>query len=174
MSALNYVHIILPVFGLGINVICQICICRYIKKIGLFNSLLISFLLGILGVLFIELYCLKQRLSVAEYLPGFFVNIITYSALSYCYFHFVNLGETGRRIRILRELYEAKNGLSLEEILSLYNARDVLKIRLARLLGNGQIMLRNGRYYIHRPIMLLMARAIMVMQLILMGKKIGV
>ena len=29
--------------------------------------------------------------------------------LGYCYFHFVNLGETARRVRIVRELWQSED-----------------------------------------------------------------
>ncbi|MDD5505564.1 MAG: hypothetical protein PHR73_02265, partial [Candidatus Omnitrophica bacterium] len=90
---------------------------------------------------------------------------------SYCYFNFINLGETGRRIRLLRELYDSGSGLNKEEILSRYNAEEVVVLRMKRLVNNHQIILRAGRYYVGSPVMLLIAKAIVLMKLVVLGKK---
>ena len=92
-------------------------------------------------------------------------------SLEYCYFNFINLGETARRIRILRELYDSKKGLSMAEILERYNAKNIVEKRLSRLINHGQIIDKNDKYYIGNPIMLLIARIIVTMKLILLGKK---
>lgn len=91
--------------------------------------------------------------------------------MGYCYFHFINLGETARRIRILRELYDRKEGLSMEEIFKRYNAKEIFERRIARLINNGQIIYKDGKYYIGKPIMLLMAKMIVTMKLILLREK---
>lgn len=92
-------------------------------------------------------------------------------ALSYCYFVFINLGETARRIRILKEVLDAPEGLSLEEILRRYNANEIIERRLQRLLVNGQIIIRDDKYYIGKPLMLWMAKIVVAFKFILLGKK---
>ena len=98
-------------------------------------------------------------------------NLLIYAALGYCDVHFINLGETARRIRILRELYETPEGLSQEEILKHYNAKHVVDMRLRRLLGNGQIIERQGRYYIGSPVMLFIAKSITALKFVILGKR---
>jgi len=98
---------------------------------------------------------------------------ITYGALSYCHFHFVNLGETARRIRLLRELYENPAGLSRGELLSRYNAREIVSLRLARLEGNGQLVLKNGRYVSGAPAVIAMARILDFMKRALLKRSTG-
>jgi hypothetical protein len=94
----------------------------------------------------------------------------SYSALGYCYFHFVNLGETARRIRLLRELSESKNGLSVNEILERYNAKEIIENRLNRLLKSGQVVYKNNRYYIGKPVMLFMSKMILFAKRFILGK----
>ena len=100
-------------------------------------------------------------------------NFFTYLSLGYCYFHFINLGETARRIRILRELYDSKQGLSEKEILEKYNAEEIVVRRINRLMSNGQILYRDDRYYINSPIMLLISKIIIVLKLLFLGKKVA-
>ncbi|NIP99144.1 MAG: hypothetical protein GWM98_01035, partial [Nitrospinaceae bacterium] len=87
-------------------------------------------------------------------------NLLIFAALGYCYFHFVNLGETARRIRIVRELEESPDGLTLPQLLERYNARMILRVRVRRLVDNGQLILREGRYFIGNPTLLLISRTI--------------
>ncbi|MFA5039208.1 MAG: hypothetical protein WC732_05970 [Candidatus Omnitrophota bacterium] len=70
-----------------------------------------------------------------------------YVLFSYCYYHFNNLGETARRVRILRELSNAPIGLTSAELLACYNAGEVLDRRLRRLEESGQLA-RKGAVYV--------------------------
>lgn len=97
-------------------------------------------------------------------------NLLIYSALGYGYFHFINLGETARRIRILRELYKASEGLAADEILARYNAQQIVTMRISRLLRNGQIVEHAGRYVVGKPLMLFIARSMAWLKRLLIGK----
>ena len=81
------------------------------------------------------------------------------------------MGETARRIRLLRELCDSSDGLSKEGILDRYNAKEIIDIRMKRLLGNGQVVLRNGSYFIGNPTMLFFSGIIVFMKLLILGKK---
>jgi hypothetical protein len=60
-----------------------------------------------------------------------------------------NLGETARRIRLLRELARAPGRvMTAEDVLRAYNADMIVTARLRRLVGSGQLRLREGRYTI--------------------------
>ena len=97
-------------------------------------------------------------------------NLLVYSALSYCYFHFINLCLTARRIRLVRDLFGAPGGLTLAQILESYNARDMVKKRVQRLLGSGQIVEQNGRYFVGKPVILFAARIMVILKFIFLGK----
>ena len=136
---------LLPVCGLLINAAVQVAACRAS------GSLLRSVFAGF-----------------AARLPA---DILCYGAFGYCYFHFINLGETARRIRLVRELYESPDGLSEADLLRRYNSREILAARMSRLLANGQIISRGGRYFTGKPIVLLIARLMALMKLLVTGKK---
>jgi hypothetical protein len=78
-------------------------------------------------------------------LPAVLYALVAYNALGYCYFHTYNMSETGRRVRILYELYRS-GGLGAPEIASLYDVEDMLAVRIERLLSMGQVKVQNGRY----------------------------
>ena len=88
-------------------------------------------------------------------------------------FSFINLGETARRIRILRELHSHKGGLDRDEILGLYNAREITENRVDRLLASGQIVMSEDRYYIGKPFMLFIAKGMYFLKSIIFGKADG-
>lgn len=168
----SYLQVFNSVLGLMINVLVQVLCFRFIRGLGLLKSVFIGFFAGFISVLIIEFYIF---FSISTFFTDFFmlliVNSIFYASLGYCYFHFINLGETARRIRILGEIYDSKDGLSLEDILQRYNAKEIVEKRISRLLNNGQVILKNGRYYIGNPIMLMINRIIVAMKLMLLGKR---
>jgi len=167
----NIFSIFSPIFALIVNGLIQIGSARYIPRLRLLRSTYLGFAIGFIALLVFEIYAFLSFLNLSrDYISIFVVNLIIYASLGYCYFHFVNLGETGRRIRILRELYDFKEGLFLEEILRRYNAKEIIEKRINRLVNNRQVIFKNGSYYIGNPVMLLIARIILTMRLVVFGK----
>lgn len=97
-------------------------------------------------------------------------NLGVTAALGYGYFHLNNLGETARRVRILRELLEAGGKLSDAEILERYNAAVMVDKRLHRLTKSGQIQLRDGRLFAHHSSVVLMAKIMDHIKWLLTGR----
>jgi hypothetical protein len=98
-------------------------------------------------------------------------NLLLFAALGYCYFHFVNLAITARRIRLLLELAASPAGLSFREIVARYGARDMIARRIARLEGSGQIRERGGRYVLGAPVMHGIVQVMLALKLLLLGKR---
>lgn len=168
----HYLNVLTPLVGLAINVSAQIASLRCFLKMGLVKSICFGFITGFLIVFVLTLYIfLNFPAPMKDFIAVLITNLIIYSALGYCYFHFINLGETARRIRVLREIYDSGSGLSMDEMLERYNAKEITKKRLDRLLNNKQIVYKNGKYFIASPIMLFMAKTVVLMKLIFLGKK---
>ncbi|MBI4680173.1 MAG: hypothetical protein HY753_02900 [Nitrospirae bacterium] len=74
-------------------------------------------------------------------------SFIVYAGFAYTYFHFFNMSETARRIRILYEIYKAA-ALSTHQILELYNTSAIITLRLKRLTETGQLSYIDGCYSI--------------------------
>lgn len=147
-----------PVIGLAFNCAIQVLACRRDKR--LLRSVYRGFLGGAAA-------CVLACGFSADLLP----SLVAYAALGYCYFHFINLGETARRIRLVRELAEAgPAGLPKEELLSRYNARTMVEARFKRLLNNSQVVERDGRYYVGKPAVLWMAGILRFMKKLLLGR----
>lgn len=170
--AYDYMRAAIPIFGLAINVLSQMISFRILPERGLLNSVFLGFFSGFFILFIFEFYIFLQQFALTkESAAILIVHLVTYMSLGYCYLHFINLGETARRIRILRELFDAPDGLSLDEILRRYNAQEIIERRLQRLLKNSQIIVKNDIYYIGKPIMLWMARIVVAFKFILLDKK---
>jgi hypothetical protein len=168
----RYFQIFIPLICLAVNVIAQMASFRAMRKLGLLRSEYAGFFTGLFMMLFLEFFvCSHSFLQLNDRISIFAVNILVYCALGYCYFHFVNLGETARRIRIMTELFYSKDGLTEQEILKQYNANEIIGRRLRRLLDHGQVVEESARYRIGNPLFLLMARGVDMMKLAVFGKE---
>lgn len=166
---MDYSNIFSPVIGIFTNITAQIFSYKYLLGKKLLKSEYFGFLCGLLVLIVCELTVACQAPATDRvFLIG--ANLIIYFCLSYCYFHFINMGETARRIRLLRELDQAPLGLTKEEILCRYNAEEIINRRMSRLMNNGQIKLCDGRYYIGSPVMLLISRIIVLLKVLILGR----
>ncbi len=166
--AIQYIS---PVLCFTLNLVLQILSLRFFQRIGLLRSIYLGFFAGltVLACFWPNIFLrLSPFLSVNLSFAAASMSI--YLCLSYSYFHFLNLGETARRIRILRELYDSKEGLSYGELLERYNANMIIEVRLKRLIDSGQIELKNGRYFIRVHLVLFFSHWIMRMKKIIYGK----
>lgn len=155
--------------ALALNVAVQVSVFRVAPQAGLLRSEVFGFAAGLAALAFAHGGAWLVAGSAAAGVAPAAANIVTYGALGYCYFHFGNLGETARRVRIVRELYEAgEGGLTMAEIMQRYDAREIFDRRLARLTGTGQIVLRDGRYRIASPVLTLMARGVLFLKVLLL------
>lgn len=158
--------------ALIVNVLVQLAVCRRMPRWSLMRSIYVGFLTGLAFVTAAgAAYLLRGPNAAGDALCSAAVNVMTYGALSFGYFHFINLGETARRIRIIREIDAAGRPLSREEILERYSAEAIVNVRVNRLLSTGQVSLREGRYYLANPTVLYMARMIVLMKLLVLGKR---
>ena len=100
------------------------------------------------------------------------MNAVTYAALAFGYFNFIQLNVSSLRIRMAIELSEAPAGLSLKDLCQLYGARQIAEQRLARLVGGKQIEERNGRYYYRISEVYLIACALDLAKRAIVGRRI--
>lgn len=161
---MEFLCLISPIIAFAVNVISQVLLCRYMPKSGLLRSIYAGFAVGTFFFIFLEAV-------LSDSMSSFFAGFIAYSSLGYCYFHFLNLGETARRVRLLMELESSKDGLSLGELLERYNAAEITGKRVDRLLKSGQIVLRGDRFYIGNPVVLWMSGLVLGLKFILLGRR---
>lgn len=163
---------VLPAVALAVNVTAQLLIVRSSPGRGIAPSIGAGFLAGLAavaaGAAFLPAAANATPLDGAA---TALADLLAYLCLSYCYFNFLNLGITARRIRLLIELLEAPGGLCWEEILERYGAAQMVHARLGRLLAGGQVREAGGRYTIGAPLLLTAARVIILLKVLFLGTR---
>lgn len=169
---IGYLQLSIPIIALLFNSLTQIGFYKFFPKLGLLKSEYTGFIFGFCFILVIEMWIFLLGVNALnDIIAVAIANLIIYFCLGFLYFTFINLGETARRIRLLRELLDAKEGLSLKEILSRYNAKEIIDKRINRLEGNGQIICKEGNYFVGGNVLLLIAKTIVLAKLMVLGKK---
>lgn len=171
-NAIAVLNVLCAVVALFLNTVTQIISYRTILRSSLLKSILLGFLVGSGSIFLFYLFIFSRNKSgYVETFALLVANEIIFFALWYCFFNFINMGETARRIRIMRELQAFPEGLTYPEFLQRYNAREMVQRRLDRLLGTGQIFEREERLFLNKPIVLIIAEVVKWMKIIVMGKK---
>ena len=161
---------LVPFAALVVCVVSHIAVSR-VQVVAHHHGVLLGALIGLAGLGGL-IWALATRLVATQDLIGLGAAwVLTYVALVYWYvFGFYNLGESARRIRLLIELRAAgERGLTLTQLLIAYNARMIVDARLGRLLAGGQVVERNGRYFIGKPLMLYGAKALVLLKVAFLG-----
>jgi len=97
-------------------------------------------------------FFLEDSKSRLDLIYPFLVAILS----GHVYFHIFNMSETARRIRILLKIKKGESVLPTEH----YSSRQMIEIRLKRLVDLKQISLKEGIYR-YRPSVLLVAAVIL-------------
>tara|TARA_B100001123_G_C15208081_1_gene986091 strand:- start:681 stop:1211 length:531 start_codon:yes stop_codon:yes gene_type:complete len=162
-----------PIFGLVSNVTLQILSHRFFSGLTLLRSVFFGFGVGFVFVIGCEILRYDQGYyaRTGDFWAIMITNSITYAFIGYCYFSLIGLGETARRVRLLKDLYAAPEGLNLSDILAGYSAKDMVDMRLDRLLHNGQVIQVGNRFFIGKQLMLFLTKFSIFMKLIVLGKK---
>lgn len=138
-----------PIAGLCIDVAVQIAVARAIGRIG--ASIVGGALAGTVSTIAV-LVASRSGISVGV------VAIITFFALAFCFWTFLNLNVTSLRIRILRELLHAGGSVSVEQLAAQYSDDEFLSRRLARLEAAKQLSFVEGRWRLESRVLLVLAR----------------
>jgi hypothetical protein len=160
-----------PVAGFCANVLSQVLLVRIFPRGGLLRSVVAGCLAGMTILLAAEWWRWGDGPGGSgESAALAAANLLIYGAASYCYFHVVNLGETARRIRILREIRLAGGALTLDAIRRRYGASEMLDRRIGRLVGTGQLTARDGRLFGGKPLMRVFSILLVAAKFAFLGK----
>ncbi|MBF0441915.1 MAG: hypothetical protein HQK54_08435 [Oligoflexales bacterium] len=80
-------------------------------------------------------------------------------SIGYVYFHFFNMSETARRIKILTGIYSNVFS-SRNDVEAYYKNDDVLETRMLRLCSMGQLDIKDGRYHLKGNLLFFAAKII--------------
>jgi len=150
------------------NVLVQIVCCRVFPAGGTYHSIRLGALAGLAAL--VVLFAVPGRAPYSgwgDVLPA----VAIYVCFAYVFFHFNNMGETARRIRLLTELAEAPSGLALDELVVRYSAREIVDRRLERLLASGYASEAGGKLCAEKGSVMLVVRVIWLFRVLLFGRK---
>lgn len=121
-------------------------------RFSLIRSLFVGFIAGVLSMFsFLHVFVAHfPSIEMIEYLSVFLVALVCYSSASYVFFHFVHISEASLRVRILFELSTSPEPLNKQQLLKLYNSRELVEKRIDRLMSRGEIVEKNKKYYIKK------------------------
>jgi hypothetical protein len=126
--------------------IMHMCLSRALRHVPRQAVALVAALAGGIPAAFLlwmQVFRVEPQVSAVSILYA----VVVYTGLAYFYFHLFNTSETARRIRLIYHIYRA-GSLPMEELFRLYDVRDVVKLRLERLVETGQLRLKDGVYSI--------------------------
>lgn len=171
MSASVTVLALIPLIGLAVCVVHHVLVSRIAPTLPRQHGIAVSAGCGLVVVGALPWLAGPDAPVELQGSDAALVWLATYLLLVYCYvIGFFNLGESARRIRLLIELQQAgRRGLSFNEILTVYNARMIIELRIQRLLAGGQLVARDARYVLRRRLMLRTAKVLVLLKIVLLG-----
>jgi len=135
-----------PVFLLIIHIaVLRILIKRKINFLPLLVAVKCALFCNIPLLLISWFLLTRQKLEVYAIINAVLYILIIYNALAYGYCHIFNMSETARRIRILHELNRGVR-FRYNELADKYGAKNMLDIRLERLIDMKQVSEHNEHF----------------------------
>jgi hypothetical protein len=168
---LNYPILVLaPVIGLAAYCISHVIWCRFTAKTPYKSLAGGAFIGGFVTIIISTATLAKMSAGAQDWIGQLMLNGLTYFALMFCYFNFVNLNIASLRIRMLAELADRGGHMPVQTLLDEYNTNSVMSLRIQRLVTGGHLIERDGRYFKGRLKFLLIGRTFDVMRWIVTGK----
>jgi hypothetical protein len=169
---IEYFQAAFPVVALIINMLGQLLIARMFPRGKFLQSVVAGFGAGFIGLVALAVSAHLLRSDPWEEAGAIMVvDIGAYTALSYCFFCFINLSKTSLRLMIFKELQKAPSGLSMKEILALYNFHKIVELRLNRLVKKKHVVNRDGRYFLRGFLLWFIAKVVQGAKILVMGKE---
>jgi hypothetical protein len=166
-----YLVLASPLIALAVNGLTQIVLLRSTRGSHFMRSMIGGFLAGAAGLLVLEFFLLPHPDLFWDTIAGVTVHAMTYVALSYCYFNFVNLGQSSIRIRIYSEIAASPVGLSVQDLEKDYNEKALMAMRLRRLAESGDIVKKESLFFVGRQRLVLLARIVFAAKQFLLSRK---
>lgn len=172
MSDFYPVVVVAPLLGLAAYCIAQILIARSTPGRSPYYSLRFGCIGGLLVVMSVSGWGVgAMTISPGDRLGYVMLNLFTYLALAFGYFNFVNLTVASLRIRLLEEIRESGGALPADALKAAYNSREVVAIRLQRLIQGGHLVEKNGRLHSGRLPFLIVAKLFDILRWVVLGSE---
>jgi hypothetical protein len=161
---------LIPLLSVLVNLIVQVFSFRYWKGSNYFLTIMLGFGVGLAAFVVMETLFLWEAFSTDLLLTALLVNTPIYICLAYCYYSFVQLGQTSIRIRLYAEIASKTDGLSAEEVAREYSDDSLVAVRIQRLVESGDLIDRNGAFFIGRSRLPLIGDILFAAKRFLLGK----
>lgn len=161
-----------PFLALILMGVLQITLNKIFKIRSIIFSFLISFI--IIFIILAVTQGLYFRSSNLGNLDSFFrqsTNLIIYFCVAYCFINLLNVGEASLRVKILYNISISKEGISISDILKNYSANEIIKLRMERLISNGQVVKKKEFFFLGKNRQLLLAKFFLFWRKLIFGKK---
>ena len=164
--------VLAPVVGLAVYCVCHLLAARIWRLPTPYPALVASFFPGLLAAIGCTGTGLStMHASTADWVGYATLNLATYGALGWGYFHFVNLCIASLRIRILEEIVEQGGAAGATHLHVRYDDTHMLENRLRRLVHGGHLACHDGRYFIGKRPFLDVARFFELLRGFILGHK---
>jgi hypothetical protein len=166
-----YFTVASPFAALAVNVLTQVLLLRRSAGSRYMRSMLVGFSFGAVALCIVDVLVVSHPPYLLDCLAEFAVRMLSYAGLSYCYFHFVNLGQSSIRVRIYSELVDNPMGLEIGALKQDYNETTLVETRLQRLTSSGDVVESDGRYFVGRYRLVVVARILFFAKQLILGKE---
>jgi len=164
--------VVAPVAGLATYCLVHIGIARRTADRSPYFALAAAMFVGLALVAGLSLAALlKMGVAAGDVCALAAMNLLCYLALAFGYFNFVNLNITALRIRMLHEVAASRQGMSRRDLLSRYNAGEVIGLRIERLVRGGHIVERDGRFFSGKARFLCVAAVFEFLRWLILGRR---
>ncbi len=161
-----------PLGGLAVACVAQIAIAHLAKRASF--SIAAGIACGLLATAGIATFGLAPAASAQEAAPVLALDLLSYVALAFGYWVFLNLNLTSVRIRLIREILHKPSGISRAELLQEYSAEEFLRRRLERLQhGSKQFSYLDGRWRLRKRTLLFAALTLSALRALMIPKPAG-
>lgn len=163
-----------PLPGLVADCVTHLAYCWWSKGQRRTLSLALALAVGLALTLTITAIALSgMNVELTDALAMLLLNAVSYFALGYGYYNFVNLNFTSLRIRLLQEVLLAQDGLSLDDVQRRYGTAEMVERRLERLQSSGQLVERDGRFHLGKRTLLVVARLNDIVRFLVLGTTVA-
>ena len=173
MNEGHYPAVVLaPVIGLLVCSLGHVALARLRWGRAPYGPLIRAMCAGLAATLAMAVVAARRSVPGADDRLAFaMLDGLTYAALAWCYFHFVNLGIASLRIRVLEEIIEAGGSLQAQALRQRYDDTDMAETRIQRLLAGGHVVMRDQRFHSGRPAFLIIARTFELGRSLIIGAR---
>jgi hypothetical protein len=164
------VIVLAPIVGLAADCLAQVGIARLPRMRNPYVSMAAGIGVGLaVSVAVTTTANSRSGFGAVDRISFQLLNIATYLALAFGYFNFVNLTIASLRIRLLGELEAAGGTLERAALLQTYNTRQVIALRIERLVRGGHLREQGGRYVIGKRRFLAVAQVYNFLRTLVIG-----